>query len=151
MTDSALTLAPLPASRIDDLVSMWRTSFETGVGIKDPHPLQEQRAYLLREVLPNHDVRVAMQGHDIVGFVASNECWIAQLYVDVRHLRRGIGTRLLSWAKERSRGSLMLYTFARNTGARAFYEHHGFVAIAEGFEPMWQLADVKYRWVRECD
>ena len=151
MTSSILTLACFDASSVDELVSMWRASFETGVGIKDPHPLEEQRAYLLREVLPNHDVRVAMLGQEIVGFVAANDSWIAQLYVDVRHLRRGIGTLLLSWAKQRSCGSLMLYTFARNTGARAFYERQGFVAIAEGFEPMWQLADVKYRWVRECD
>ena len=121
---------------------MWRTSFERGVGITDWHPLEDQRAYLLREVLPNHDVRVATDGDAIVGFVASNDDSIAQLYVDVRRLRCGIGTRLLDWAKDRSRGTLTLYTFARNTAARAFYEHHGFIAVAHGFEPMWQLEDV---------
>ena len=49
----------------------------------------------------------------------------------------------------RSSGSLWLYTFARNYGARAFYERNGFVAIAFGFEPKWQLRDVKYQWVGE--
>jgi RimJ/RimL family protein N-acetyltransferase len=41
-----------------------------------------------------------------------------------------------------------LYAFTQNAGARAFYERNGFVAIAHGFEPVWQLADVKYQWVR---
>jgi RimJ/RimL family protein N-acetyltransferase len=56
---------------------------------------------------------------------------------------------LLDWAKHHSQGSLWLYTFARNAGARAFYERNGFVAIAHGFEPGWKLEDVKYQWIRE--
>ena len=45
-----------------------------------------------------------------------------------------------AWVNERSTGSLTLYTFARNRIACEFYERHGFVAVAHGFEPMWQLA-----------
>jgi hypothetical protein len=30
--------------------------------------------------------------------------------------------------------------------ARRFYERHGFVAVAHGFEPTWRLADVRYEW-----
>ena len=36
--------------------------------------------------------------------------------------------------------------FARNAGACAFYERNAFVAVAHGFEPTWQLADVRYEW-----
>jgi hypothetical protein len=39
-------------------------------------------------------------------------------------------------------------SFARNRGARAFYERNGFVAIAHGIEPTWRLDDNKYQWVR---
>jgi RimJ/RimL family protein N-acetyltransferase len=45
-----------------------------------------------------------------------------------------------------SAGSLWLYTFARNRVARAFYEQNGFVDVAHGFEPLWQLDDVRYEW-----
>jgi ribosomal protein S18 acetylase RimI-like enzyme len=51
---------------------------------------------------------------------------------------------MLTWAKRQSSGSLWLYTFARNESARSFYERGGLVAIEHGFEPTWQLEDVKY-------
>ena len=71
---------------------------------------------------------------------------MAQLYVRVGFHRQGIGTTLLAWAMAQSAGSLWLYTFARNRVARAFYEQHGFVDVAHGFEPLWQLDDVRYEW-----
>ena len=141
-----VVLAPYDADRVDELVPMWRASFEDGVGIVDPHPIAEQKRYLLEQVLPNHDLRVALAGDELVGFVAANAMSVAQLYVRVGWQRRGIGRALLAWAKRQSSGSLWLYTFARNHRACAFYERHGFVAIARGFEPMWQLDDVKYFW-----
>ena len=127
---------------------MWRVSFEAGVGISDPHPLAEQKSYFLSDVLPHCRVRCALSRGELVGFVAASAESVAQLYVRVGFQRRGIGAQLLAWAKMQSRGSLWLYTFAQNTGARAFYERNGFVAIAHGFEPNWQLDDVKYQWVR---
>lgn len=145
-TGDAVVLAPYDASRVDDLVPMWRASFEDGVGIVDPHPIADQKRYFLEQVLPHHDVRFAMLDSELVGFVAANAASVAQLYVRVGWQRLGIGRTLLAWAKRQSSGSLWLYTFARNRRARAFYERHGFVAIAFGFEPMWQLDDVKYFW-----
>lgn len=135
---------------LDELIPMWRASFEGGVGITDPHPLEEQRHYFLTQVLPSNVVRLALLDNELVGFIAASTESIAQLHVRVGFQRRGIGTQLLVWAKERSGGSLWLYTFARNAGARAFYERNGFAAIADGFEPVWQLDDVKYRWLHEA-
>lgn len=133
---------------LDELVPMWRASFEGGVGIVDPHPLAEQARYFVQTVLPHHGVRLALDGSGgrLLGFVAASRESVAQLHVRVGEQRRGIGRMLLGWAKAQSAGSLWLYTFACNTGARAFYEREGFVAVAHGFEPVWQLDDVKYRW-----
>ena len=141
-----IELIPYHESWLPELVAMWRASFEAGVGITDPHPLVEQQQYFLNAVLPRNTVRLAMLNNRLVGFVAASQESIAQLYVRVGAQRRGIGTQLLAWAKSQSDGSLWLHTFARNAGARAFYEKHGFVAGLHGFEPMWQLEDIWYQW-----
>jgi GNAT superfamily N-acetyltransferase len=143
-----LTLEVLRDEQLPELIRMWRTSFEEGVGIVDPHPLKEQENYFLSEVQPHHTVRVTMLGGSLVGFVAANGESVSQLYVRVGFLRQGIGSFMLNWAKEQSAGKLWLFTFERNLRACAFYEHHQFVAIERGFEPVWGLGDVKYEWSR---
>ena len=144
------------AARVEDfqphdteaLVRMWRASFEYGVSITDPHPLHEQVEYFHNKVVPVHRVRVVKLGGTIVGFLAANAESVAQIYVRVENIGQGIGSRLIRLAQAESSGSLWLFTFARNTRACRFYEHHGFVAVAHGFEPMWKLDDIKYQWVR---
>ena len=147
--DKPIALVDYRAAWLDELVPMWRASFEAGVGVTDPNPLERQRQYFLADVLPNNVVRLAMRGEELVGFLAASSESIAQLYVRVGFHRQGIGTQMLEWAKSESAGSLWLYTFQRNHGACAFYERHGFTAVERGFEPTWQLEDVKYRWSRQ--
>lgn len=148
MSAARVALVEFEPRSLDELVCMWRASFEAGVGIVDPHPLAQQRSYFVDEVLPRNDVRVARQDGRIVGFIAATRESIAQLYVRVGCQRQGIGRALLEWAKDRSSGHLWLYTFARNRGAQAFYERNGFVVAARGFEPTWQLEDIRYEWCR---
>lgn len=127
----------------------WRESFEEALGIRDPHPMSEQRAYFLAEVLPRNTVKVALEDGALAGFVAASRESIAQLYVRRGLQRRGLGTAMLEWARAQSAGRLWLYTFRRNTRACAFYERHGFRAVAHGFEPEWGLEDVRYEWSRD--
>lgn len=144
-----VVIAGYTPDREADLVSMWRESFEFGVGVADPHPLHEQVAFFRSQVLPRCEVRVALDGDTLVGFMAATPSRIEQLYVRVGMHRRGIGTALLAGAKARAPNCLHLYTFARNRVACSFYERHGFVIEQRGFEPEWQLDDVLYRWDRE--
>ena len=132
----------------DELVPMWRESFEFGVGVADPHSLEEQRAYFLSKVLPENRVRLAWSGEELVAFLASTSESVTLLHVKVSHIGHGIGTQLLRLAQAESSGSLWLFTFQRNERACRFYEHHGFDVVARGFEPTWKLDDVKYLWVR---
>jgi putative acetyltransferase len=143
---SAVSIVPYDDAMLVPLVDMWRASFEFGVGIVDPHPIEGQCDYFLREVVPAHRVDVALRERQIVAFMASDRRSITQLFVRVGCHRAGIGSRLLQLAKSRSDGSLWLYTFARNEVARRFYEERGFVDVGHGFENMWQLEDIRYEW-----
>jgi len=134
------------ASFLKRLLRLWREAFEFGVGVTDPHPLSEQREYFFARVLPQHRVTLAVLESQLVGFVAASEQSVSQLHVRVGLHRQGIGSALLALSKERSTGSLWLYAFTQNVRACRFYEKHGFVAVKRGFEPSWQLEDVKYRW-----
>jgi len=128
------------------LVQLWRASFEHGVGVPDPHPIEQQTAFFVDQVLPRHAVRVALDGAAPVGFIAFDAESVNQLYVRVDHMRQGIGARLLQLAKDHAAGRLWLYTFARNAAARRFYGRQGFIEVAYGFEPTWQLDDVRLEW-----
>ena len=89
---------------------------------------------------------MALLESQLVGFVASSAESVAQLHVQVGLHRQGIGSALLALSKARSAGSLWLYALTRNTRACQFYEKHAFVPGERGFEPHWQLEDVKYNW-----
>ena len=131
-----------------ELLRLWRASFERALDLVDPHPLEDQAAYFRSKVLPAHRVRVVLEKGRVIAFLAAQESEIAQLYVHVDHQGKGIGTMLLDLAKRESSGRLRLFTFARNAGARRFYERHGFRIVRRGFEPDWQLDDLEYEWTR---
>jgi len=147
-TSPDLVVQPFDPRHADDLVPMWRESFEQAVGVPHLHPLEDQRRWFDEHLCRETAIHVALRDGRVLGFVAATPDSISQLYVRVGHQGKGIGSRLLDLAKRTSQGSLRLYAFARNTKACRFYEHHGFRAVAHGFEPLWQLEDVAYRWDR---
>jgi GNAT superfamily N-acetyltransferase len=130
----------------DELVAMWRASFEEALGITDPHPIEEQRGYLLDVIVPANHVVVAWHGDRIVGCIAASVDRVSLLYLHPGWQNLGIGSRLLQWAMDRSSGRLTLFTFACNQRACRFYEAKGFRAVRHGFEQQWQLPDVEYEW-----
>jgi ribosomal protein S18 acetylase RimI-like enzyme len=89
-----------------------------------------------------------VEGARIVGMMALNGTHLDHLYLSPGEYRRGIGTKLLVKAKQRSPQFLSLYAFQMNQRARAFYERHGFAAVEfgdgsgnEAGEP-----DILYEW-----
>lgn len=145
---SALHIEDFEPADLVPVVQMWRESFEYGVGILDPHPIEEQIDHFDRHVRTKNRVRVVKDANFILGFMASTPESVAQLHVRVGYHRRGIGRQLLNLAKEESHGTLWLFTFAQNTNACAFYESQAFLVVQRGVEPTWQLEDLKYVWTR---
>lgn len=133
-----------------ELVQMLRASFEQGVGITDPHPLEDQLRALEEKVVPRNRVLLVLDTGTsaVIGFLAYTSETVSDLYVHIDYQNKGIGSMLLDIAKNNSSGVLRLFTFEKNTRAQQFYERHGFKIIRRGFEEFWQLADIEYEWTR---
>ena len=90
---------------------------------------------------------VAVERDEVVAMMTVRDGWIDQLYVDPSWQGRGVGTRLVELAQSRARGGLDLWAFQANTGARRFYERHGFSAVETTDGDNEEGApDVHYRW-----
>ena len=101
-----------------------------------PHSDTEVLAWMQDQLLPTGGVTMALESGAVLGFIALGERdgshWIDQLYVHPARLRRGIGSTLLQLQLGRLQGTVRLYTFEPNRGARAFYERHGFKPLGFG-------------------
>lgn len=98
------------------------------------HSDEEVRNWIRDQLLPSAQVTVALEGGELLGFVASTDgdaCrWVEHLYMRPASVGLGIGSTLLRPLIAGQTRALRLYTFQQNLGARRFYERFGFVAIA---------------------
>jgi putative acetyltransferase len=111
------------------------------------HPPEEELAFFLNQVIPNSDVQVARCEQKIAGFIARQHNHVEHLYVSPSFWNRGIGSLLLA-SVQRDTDILDLWTFQRNSGARRFYEWHGFTAIefTDGSRNEEREPDIRYVW-----
>jgi GNAT superfamily N-acetyltransferase len=103
--------------------------------VREVHSDEETYAWMREIVFPRYSVWLAEVDGEIVGFAARDGAWLIHLYMKPGWTGKGIGKRLLDVIiKEAATRTqvLRLHTFARNAGARRFYERHGFVAAAFG-------------------
>ena len=111
------------------------------------HSDDEVRAWFASVVLPTREVWVVDVDGGVIGMLVIEDDWVDQLYVDSAWTGRGVGTALLDVAKAQRPRGLQLWAFQSNTGARRFYERHGFVAEAFTDGDNEEGApDVRYRW-----
>ena len=126
------------------------------------HSDSEVRAWVATTLVPASGVTVAELDGRVVAAMAvslavsmsvavsidaqTKVAWIEQMAVDPALVGRGIGSTLLGHAMQTLPRPLRLYTFAANTGARRFYERHGFVALrfSDGRDNEERCPDVLY-------
>jgi len=133
----------------DRLVADWHATNLASfpyVPVQQAHTLDDARRFFRAHVVTVCVIRVAEE-NGMQGLIAQEGVWIRHLAVFPAFQRRGIGTALLRTAQAASPTELRLFTFQRNAAARAFYERHGFTAVAFGISPAPELEpDVEYRW-----
>ncbi|WDF33288.1 GNAT family N-acetyltransferase [Arthrobacter agilis] len=115
------------------------------------HSDEETLRWITDAVLETQEVWVTRRDAKILAFLALSEDILEQLYVDPAHLGQGLGSGLVRLAQARRPQGLQLYTFMRNTRARAFCEHHGFslVRTGDGSDNEENEPDALYRWAPE--
>ncbi|WP_329136985.1 GNAT family N-acetyltransferase [Streptomyces sp. NBC_01476] len=99
-------------------------------------------------VLPGAAVWVAETDGAVVGYAAVADGVLDALYLLPGVRRQGIGTLLLRQAQAHCPAGLSLFVFQKNTGARAFYAHHGFTVADtnDGSRNMEREPDMTMRW-----
>jgi GNAT superfamily N-acetyltransferase len=114
------------------------------------HTPQEDVAYFRNQVFAECEVHGAEEAGRLIGFIAFAKDWIHQLYVLPQAQGKGAGSRLLAVAQAGA-NHLQLWTFEKNTGARAFYEARGFhaVRVTDGTDNEEKEPDVLYEWFRK--
>ena len=149
------TIREYAAADFDDLVRLWHETNLASypyVAEHQRHTLADARAFFGARVVPECTLWVAEDARGLLGLIALEAPWIRHLAVFPGHQRRGIGSALVARAREHSPVELRAYTFQRNVPARAFYERHGFVAVAFGVSPAPESEpDVLYRWLAGAD
>jgi len=135
----------------DHLVNRWHETNLISyryVEAHQKHTSDDARRFFRDEVVSICEIWIAECSGQLQGVLALEPPWIRQLAVFPEFQRQGVGTALLCKARESSPVELRLFTFQRNAAARAFYERHGFAAVAFGISPAPELApDIEYRWI----
>jgi GNAT superfamily N-acetyltransferase len=93
------------------------------------HDDDDVRSYFASHIVGDFELWVAEHDGALAGILVLDGEFVDQLYVDPGLTGRGIGSALLAVAKRERPQGLRLWTFQTNTGARRFYERHGFVEV----------------------
>ncbi|MEM7685208.1 MAG: GNAT family N-acetyltransferase [Pseudomonadota bacterium] len=140
-------IRPATCDDRSSLSRIMRTALDDLGFVPELHTPGEDAAFIAGMLLSAEVWAAATQG-ETVGFIAVTKgTQIPALYVAPGWQGQGIGGALLIAARQ-GRETLTLHCFQQNTGARQFYERHGFAEIArddvgkndEG------LPDITYRW-----
>lgn len=113
------------------------------------HDDDDVRRWFSETVFPERELWVAEDdAAGIVAVMVLSADWIDQLYVGPGWTGRGIGSEMLATARSRRPGGLQLWAFQSNTGARRFYERHGFTEAerTDGSRNEEQAPDIRYVW-----
>lgn len=132
------------------VADLWLRSRKASIPANPPtiHDDDDVREHFATVVLPDQEVWVIdREGSGIVALMALSGRSVEDLHVDPAWTGQGLGSVLIDLAKAQRPVGLDLWTFQSNTGARRFYERHGFSVVAMTDDDNEEKApDVLYRW-----
>ena len=116
------------------------------------HSDEAIQLWVKENLVPTGNVTVAVVEGSIVGFLATSKTathgWIDHVYLDPEKVGMGLGSVLLTEAKQLLGPPIRLYTFQQNIDARRFYRRHGFreIEFSDGSSNEEKTPDVLFEW-----
>ena len=148
MAGSIAYRAAEPAD-FDAIADVWRESALASEGARSSLPsLAELRSRVDHEIAAGWAVTVALDGQEIIGFLALKPALAAldQLFILPTHQGRGIGRALIERAKAAMPSGFTLRTASANHKARRFYGRSGLLLLEEALHPKSGLPVCCYSW-----
>jgi GNAT superfamily N-acetyltransferase len=150
MTD--LMIRPARAEEYDEIARVWMESWaSTGLEQASNYLLANLQARLRREVENGWSLFVADDGGRFAAMLAlrlSDAC-LGQLFVAPVYQGKGLGDRLLAFARECMPNEIWLRCVRENEKAWRWYEREGFIFEKEEVNPMTGFVMKTYRWKKE--
>jgi GNAT superfamily N-acetyltransferase len=145
-----ISIRPYAPADFETVTSLWHDAWES-TGVPALVPLEKHvsletlRERLPKEIAGGWSVHVAIAEHRVVGFVATIPGHLNQLFVAPAAQSRGIGKRLLDFAKAQQTGGFTLTTPMASRAVQ-FYEREGLVAESTSTHPRYGHERVHFRW-----
>ncbi|MEO0750868.1 MAG: GNAT family N-acetyltransferase [Pseudomonadota bacterium] len=116
--------------------------------LTETHNADDMKAWIAHVLVPGGSTWVACHHRNILGFMTLAGDVVDHLYLDPVETGRGIGSRLIAFAKTQSPQRLTLFCFAENHAARRFYTAHDFkpIAFRDGSSNEEGAPDIEYQW-----
>lgn len=143
------SLHPYHPNDLEEVVQLWwRTWHQTFPDLQHPQPYTAWKVRFCNDIAVRGITWVAKLENQIVGFVVvvKEKGRLDQLFVDTAYQHQGIGSALLSKAKEICSQELTTDTLQRNIQARKFYERHGFRAGKLAVNKNNGQPNIEYHW-----
>lgn len=145
-----ISIRPYTPTDLEAVVTIWHDGWEsTGLNaLIAPEKLTGRdalRARIPEDIAGGWTIYVACAEARPVGFLAISAAYVHQLFVAPAEQSRGIGKRLLDFAKGELKGGFSLTTPTASPAVR-FYEREGLKAEGTSIHPRHGLERVHMRW-----
>lgn len=141
-------IRPFTAADAQQAVSIWLAGSLQAHHFIEREYWESQQEAMAERYLPSAQTYVLEEQGRLLGFVSLMDDYLAAIFVDPTEQQRGLGQRLLNYAKE-LRSQLQLKVYTANEPAVRFYQKHGFSIIEETRDEATGASEWVMHWSRE--
>lgn len=129
---------------IDKIMEIWLNSNIEAHNFIDKS-YWEKNFEMVKNALPQAEIYIYEENNNIMGFVGLVENYIAGIFVEKNFRGKGIGKKLLDYAKS-IKNNLTLNVYEKNIDAVKFYKREGFTVEKFGIDKSTDEKEFMMSW-----